>query len=159
LRHIIPRRNREVLAGDLFENFNQGHSGFGSGRQVLIAVLVGASRELSARWPQPCFAATGTVLLWPSAWIRIMRIPPIEHVWVWGVSLPWPVSGVYSIDLVELLRGLIVLPLVAILLVLTGSFGWARMLRALFISLVLSDRRVGSILVALGVPYLTTIHL
>ena len=114
---------------------------------------------MSARWPQPCFAATGTVLLWPSAWIRIMRIPPIEHVWVWGVSLPWPVSGVYSIDLVELLRGLIVLPLVAILLVLTGSFGWARMLRALFISLVLSDRRVGSILVALGVPYLTTIHL
>ena len=66
-----------------------------------------------------------------------MRIPPIEHVWVWGVSLPWPVSGVYSIGLVEFLHGLIVLPLVAILLILTGSFGWARMLRALFLSLVL----------------------
>ena len=137
LRHLIPRRNREVLAGDLFESFSQGHSASWFWRQVLTALLVGASRELSARWPQICFAAAGTALLWPSSWIRIMRIPPIEYVRVWGVGLPWPASGVYWIGLVELLRALLILPLVAVLLVLTGSFGWARMLRALFVSLVL----------------------
>ena len=63
LRHLIPRRNREALAGDLVESFSQRHSPSWFWRQVLIAILVGASRELSSRWPQICFAAAGTALL------------------------------------------------------------------------------------------------
>jgi hypothetical protein len=137
LRHLCPKDNQEALIGDLLESFREGRSDGWFWRQVLIAVLAGVSKVLRLHWPQICFAAAGTALLWRSSWIRIMRIPPIEQVRVWGIGLPWPVSGVYEIGLVELLRALIVLPLVTVLLVLTGSLGWARMARAMFISLVL----------------------
>lgn len=70
LRHLTPKRNRQVLAADLFESFSQGHSASWFWRQVFIAILVGASRELSARWPQICFAAAGTALLWRSPWMQ-----------------------------------------------------------------------------------------
>jgi hypothetical protein len=135
LWHLSPKKNREALAGDLFESFSQGHSASWFWRQVLIAVLVGASRELSAHLSQICFAGAGTALLWRSSWI--MRIPALEHLRLWGIGLPWPVSAVYNVGLVEILRAVMVLPIIAALLLLTGSFGWARMIRCLCISLVL----------------------
>jgi hypothetical protein len=135
LWHLSPKKNREALAGDLFESFSQGHSAGWFWRQVLIAVLVGASRELSARWLQICFAGAGMALLWGSSWIT--RNSALEHLRLWGIGLPWPVSAVYSVGLAEILRAVIVLPMFAVLLLVTGSFGWVRMIRALFISLVL----------------------
>ena len=89
LRHLCPKDNREVLIGDLLESFREGRSDGWFWHQVLIALLAGVSRRLRLHWPQICFAAAGTALLWRSSWIRIMRIPPIEHVRVWGIGLPW----------------------------------------------------------------------
>ena len=67
-----------------------------------------------------------------------MRSSGLEHLRLWSIGLAWPVSAVYNVGLVEILRACtMVLPIFAVLLLLTGSFGWARMIRALFISLVL----------------------
>jgi hypothetical protein len=53
------------------------------------------------------------------------------------MGLPWPVSVVYSVGLLETLRAMMVLPIFAVLLLLTGSFDWTRIIRAVFITVVL----------------------
>ena len=135
LQHFTPAAHREELAGDLLESFHEGRSSAWFWRQVLLAILAGPSRALCARWPQICFAFAGTALLSWHPWIA--RNPSVQHLERWGIGLPWPVSGIYQAGLAELLRVPLLLPILALLLLLTGSFGWSRVARALFTSLVL----------------------
>ena len=54
LRRICPKRNREAITGDLLERFREGRSDGWFWRQVLGAILVGASSQLRLHWTEIC---------------------------------------------------------------------------------------------------------
>lgn len=132
LRHLCPKENREVLIGDLLESFREGQSDGWFWRQVLIAILAGASKRLRLHWPQVCFAVAGTLVIQRESWI--FRMPTIERLWERGISLQWPLSTAYDLGFTAVLATLMLLPLLAILLLLGQTFSWHSLLRTLSIT-------------------------
>ncbi len=63
LRHLCPKGNDDALTGDLFERFGERQSDGWFWRQVLIAILVGVSKELRVHWPQICWNSVALVLI------------------------------------------------------------------------------------------------
>jgi hypothetical protein len=57
LRHCIPGRRNEALAGDLLEEFRAGRSIAWYWRQVLDAIVLGCTREILNRSSMAFFAA------------------------------------------------------------------------------------------------------
>ena len=49
LRSLYPQRHREALIRDLVERFRDGHSVSWFWRQVIVAILIGSSRQVT-RW-------------------------------------------------------------------------------------------------------------
>ena len=50
LEHLVPRGGNEALAGDLLEDYSQGRPASWYWRQVLVAIMLGFSKELRTRW-------------------------------------------------------------------------------------------------------------
>lgn len=142
LRHLVPPRHRETLAGDLFECFGKGMPARWFWRQSLVAVAAGAASELNLRRPQIYAALAGLALPWSSSWI--MRSAPLGWLQVWGVSLPWPLSVFYQFILLEILRAAMILLIFAALMLVTRRFNWTRAARATLV--VLGLLAIGDIL-------------
>jgi hypothetical protein len=130
LRRLCPKRNREAITGDLLERFREGHSDGWFWRQVLVAILVGASSQMRARCTEICFAAAGTASIWCLPWVRIFPIAAMITSMNWGARLQWLI-------VIETITALMVLPLFAALFRLRRTFGWANLLRAFFICAML----------------------
>lgn len=130
LRRLYPKRNREAITGDLLERFREGRSDGWFWRQVLVAILVGASSQLRLRETEICLAAAGTVLIWRVPWGWIFPIAAMTTSMSWGARLEWLI-------VMELVTALMVLPLFAVLFRLWRTFGWASLLRVFFISAML----------------------
>jgi len=126
LRHFLPRRNREAITGDLLERFREGRSAYWFWRQVLVAILVGASSQLRTQWTEICFAAAGTALIWGVPWGRIFPTAAMITSMNWGARLGWLI-------LIEATSALIALPLFAALFLLQRTFSWANLLRVSFV--------------------------
>jgi hypothetical protein len=135
LRHLCPKDNREVLIGDLLEGFRGGRSDSWFWRQVLVALLVGGSKELRLHWPQICFAVIGTLVIPLESWL--MRMPTIERLWARGISLQLPLSTAYDFGFQAALAALMLQPFLAVLLFLGRAFNWASLLRTFSISFLL----------------------
>lgn len=131
LRYLCPRRNREVLTGDLLERFREGRSNRWFWRQVIVAVLVGASSQCRLLWTEVWFAAAGTVLIWSTPWGRIFPIAAITN-----PSMNWRARFLWIIGL-EITTALMVLPLFALLFRRRRTFGWSNLRRAFVISAML----------------------
>jgi len=130
LRRLCPKRNREAITGDLLEKFREGRSGGWFWRQVLVAILVGASSQLRLRWMEICFAAAGTALIWRLPWGQIFPIGAMITSMNWGARLQWLI-------VIETITALMVLPFFAALFCLWRTFGWANLLRIFFICAML----------------------
>jgi hypothetical protein len=130
LRRLCPKRNREAITGDLLERFHEGRSDGWFWRQVLAAILVGASSQLKLRWTEICLAAAGTALIWCVPWGRIFPTTAMTTSMNWGARLQWLV-------VVEITTALMMLPLFAIVLRLWRTLGWANLLRVFFVCAML----------------------
>jgi hypothetical protein len=130
LRRLCPKRNREAITGDLLERFREGRSDGWFWRQVLVAILVGTSRQLRPRWTEICVAAAGTTLIWCLPWGRIFPIAAMIISMNWVARLQWLI-------VIEFITALMVLPLFAALFRLWRTFGWANLLRIFFICAML----------------------
>jgi hypothetical protein len=131
LRCLCPRRNREVLTGDLLERFREGRSNRWFWRQVVVAILVGASSQCRLLWMEICFAAAGTALIWCTPWGRIFPIAAMTN-----PSMNWRARFLWVI-VIEITTALMVLPLFAVLFRLWRTFGWSNLRRAFVISAML----------------------
>jgi hypothetical protein len=130
LRRLCPKRNREVITGDLLERFREGHSDGWFWRQVLVAILVGASGQLRLQRTEISMAAAGTALVWCCPWGRIFPIAAMITSMNWGARLQWLI-------LIEIMTALMVLPLFVVLFRVWRTFGWANLLRVFFICAML----------------------
>jgi uncharacterized membrane protein len=128
LRRLCPKRNREAITGDLLERFGEGRSTGWFWRQVLVAILVGASSQFRLLWTEICFAAAGTVLIWCIPWGRIFPIAAMTN-----PSMNWSARFLWFIA-IEITTALIVLPLFAVLFRQRRTFGWANMRQVFFVS-------------------------
>jgi hypothetical protein len=82
LEHLVPRGgNEQPLAGDLSEGYSQGRSAAWYWRQVLVAIMVGFSKELRARWVTLMFAVIVSGAL---PWKHIWHSSDFQFVIVWG---------------------------------------------------------------------------
>jgi hypothetical protein len=127
LRRLCPSRNREAITGDLLERLGEGRSGGWFWRQVLVAILVGASLQFRL-WTEICVAAAGTALIWCVPWRRVFPIDAMSSgLMSWGERFLW-------IGAIEITTTLVVLPLFVILFRLRGMFSGANLLRVFFIS-------------------------
>jgi hypothetical protein len=133
LRHLCPEDNREVLIGDLLESFREGQSDGWFWRQVLIALLAGVWKGLRLHWPQICFAFAGTLVIIVLEW-WIMLDSGHSRPWDGGISVQWPLSGVYEFGFRSLFVAVMLQPLLAILLRLSRTFSWHSLLRTFSIS-------------------------
>jgi hypothetical protein len=146
LRRLCPKRNRETITGDLIESFREGRSVGWFWRQVLVAILVGASSQARLHWTEICFAAAGTAL----TRIRWEKLIPISALTGWGVGLRWPLDApflalgmssgagiVYTLSVFEIATALMVLPLLAVFSYLWKTSGWLNLLRVYFICVTL----------------------
>ncbi len=138
LRHLGEKNNQEAIVGDLVEKFGQGRSARWLWREVLIAIGIGISKALLARWPEVCFALTGTALidLFFSP-LKIVRKPLIERMWAWGIGLRWPLSTIYDFGFTAFMGALMVLLLLIFFLFVKRALRWANILRTLLISFML----------------------
>jgi hypothetical protein len=125
LRRLCPKRHREVITGDLLERFREGHSDGWFWRQVLVAILVGASSGLRLHWTEIGLAVAGTALTWCIPWRAIFPIEGMITSMNWGARLQWLV-------LIEIVTALMVLPLFVVLFRVRRTFGWVNLLRVFF---------------------------
>lgn len=147
LRHLCSTKDQEVLTGDLLERFGEGESDGWFWRQVLIAIFVGAARELRVHRPQLLFSITGSAFLW--FWGgrflgRILESPTIAKVWDWRLDLEWPVSALYDLGFRSFVAVLLILPILAALLLLDREFRWVSLLRTLLLSIPLIAANVAA---------------
>jgi hypothetical protein len=140
LRHLCSNQDQEALAGDLLERFAEGESQGWFWRQVLWAILVGASRECRIHWIQIAFPIIGAPALWfwgGRSVGAVLGNPIGGRAWDWGLTLQWPMSAVYDYFFRSLIVALMIQPLLAVLLLLDHAFEWVRLLRTLVISIPL----------------------
>lgn len=130
LRRLCPKRNREANTGDLLERFCEGHSDGWFWRQVLVAIVIGASSELRLRWTEICLAAAGLALIWCIPWGLIFPISAMTTSMDWPARLQWLV-------VIEIVTALAVLPLFAVLFRIWMTFRWANLLGVFFIRAML----------------------
>lgn len=109
LRRLYPKRNREAITGDLVERLHEGRSESWFWRQVLVAILAGASGQLRPSWAEICVAATGTASTWFTPWGRIFPTTAMCTSMNWSDRWPWLLA-------IEITTALMVLPLFAVLL-------------------------------------------
>lgn len=139
LEHLTPGPEKEILAGDLLEQFRAGRSAGWYWRQVLAAVGIGLMREVRVERSLIAFA-----LLWnapiPVLWLYFLRSEShsdfIGRLW----SLPWPWSTISATivtlmpDLAYLWTGMLLCLLLRFLL--TGRRQLPRIARGLWVSVV-----------------------
>jgi hypothetical protein len=96
LEHLLPGNKNDPLVGDLLEAFKHRRSKAWFWRQVLIAIMVGFSKELRSRW-----AAVGCSDVWTVAvsvsWVHLKPSSSYQALLGWGVGHVWPQSLVYVI--------------------------------------------------------------
>jgi hypothetical protein len=130
LWRLYRKRNREAIAGDLIERFREGRSKGWFWRQVLVAILVGASSQLRMLWTEICLAVAGTALIWIFPWWQVFPGEALTTSTNWGIRLAWLIG-------IEIVTALIVLPLFAVLFRVRRTFSWANLLRVFCVSTVL----------------------
>jgi hypothetical protein len=130
LRRLYPKRNREAITGDLLERFGEGRSGGWFWRQVLVAILVGASSQLRLRATEVSIAAAGTALIWCVPWGRIFPIAAMTRSMNWGARWRWLI-------VIEIVTAGMVLPLFAVLFRRWRILGWTNLLQVFFICTML----------------------
>jgi len=119
LEHLLPRGGNEPLAGDLSEGYSQGRSAAWYWRQVLVAIMVGFSKELRARWVTLMFAAiVSSALPWKPIW----HSSEFQFVIVWGTRLPWPASFFFSVVFLSVFEAVVLLVAVSAYLRAIRSF-------------------------------------
>jgi len=131
LQYLCPRTNREILIGDLLERFREGRSNRWFWRQVIVAVLVGASSRRRLFWTEICFAATGTGLIWCTPWGRVFPIAAMSN-----PSMNWMARFLW-IAALEITTALLILPLFAVFFRFRRTLGWSTLRRAFVISAIL----------------------
>jgi len=94
LEHFALGRDREVLAGDLLEEFQRRRSVAWYWRQVLWAIVVGLSKRLRAEW-----AEIGFALVWTWVVFTVGGLLPRSMV-IWAFSHRWPESRIYLIGVI-----------------------------------------------------------
>src|ERR1039458_8238022 len=70
LEHLVPGPRNDALAGDLLEDFRCGRSKTWYWRQVLVAIVLGVSRETRIHLGLMFFAASWAMLA--PAWLRLL---------------------------------------------------------------------------------------
>jgi hypothetical protein len=70
LEHLVPGPRNDALAGDLLEDFRCGRSKTWYWRQVLVAIVLGVSRESRIHLGLMFFAASWAMLA--PAWLRLL---------------------------------------------------------------------------------------
>lgn len=134
LEHLVLATDKDVLAGDLLEEFEYRHSVGWYWRQVLIAVFVGFSKELSRQW-----RAAGFAVVWTVASVIALRLwyrsPPFHSMFGSALRHDWPQSGVLTTTL-QLSPQILMWWLgLGLYLVMMHSFSAARFARGLKVSL------------------------
>ncbi|HXN24406.1 MAG TPA: hypothetical protein VOA41_16825 [Candidatus Dormibacteraeota bacterium] len=141
LEHLVPGGKNEALAGDLLEDFRRRGSVAWYWRQVIMAILVGFSKELRTRWIGIVFA-----IIYSSAipWKQIGQNLEIQSLLLLGLRLAWPVSLIYQIGFLTLLDAVALLAALIMYLGATRSLNLPRFLRGLLVAiLVLSLGNIG----------------
>jgi hypothetical protein len=153
LEHLVPCGENEALAGDLLEDYSQGRSAAWYWRQVVVAIMVGFSRELRARWLTIMFAV---VVSGGVPWSQIWHNSEFHFLVVWGFGLPWPVSLFFSIAFLSAFEAVILLVALSVYLVATRSFNLRSFLKGLLVALlVLGLGNIGvTVLWVLQLPHL-----
>jgi len=132
LRHACPSTDKEALTGDLVEKFLRGRSQGWFWRQVLIAIAVGVLTGIRRHWPHFSYAIAGTVMpLFLGK--TVYRAMFLVHWW----AMPWPLSMTVHELSPAFLLALAALPVLAIALLIDGTFRWISLLRTGMINLVL----------------------
>jgi len=134
LEHLVLATDKDVLAGDLLEEFEDRRSVGWYWRQVLIAVFVGFSKELSRQW-----RAAGFAVVWTLASVIALRLwyqSPLFHS-MFGSALrhDWPESGVLTTALQFSPQILIFWLGLGLYLVMMHCFSATRFARGLIVSL------------------------
>ncbi len=131
VEHMIPGDNNEALAGDLLEQFREGRSVAWYWRQVIVAILVGCSKELPI-----LSTAIGVTVVWISILSQLYgqnwHVAQAEASIFWATRHGWTLSDTYyRIGSLVALNGLPVVLTVGIYLSLTKMFSLRRFLRGL----------------------------
>jgi hypothetical protein len=150
LEHLMPGGNDDALAGDLLEAYSQGRSAGWYWRQVLVAIMVGFSKELRMRWITIIFAVTvcGAV-----PWQQLWYSSRFQSIIVWGIKLPWPASLLYAIAFLVAFQAVILLVALSIYIGATKSVSLRNFLKGLSMALLILS--LGTI----GVMFLSVLQL
>jgi hypothetical protein len=130
LEHLLPRGENEALAGDLLEDYSQGRSAAWYWRQVLIAILLGFSKDLRSRWITIMFAVVVSDAL---PWKQIWHISEFQSLLVWGIRLAWPASLIFSIAFLSAFEAVVLLVALSAYLGATRSFNLHSFLKGLLV--------------------------
>jgi len=132
LEHLLPGDESDALVGDLLEAFSQRRSTVWYWRQVLIAIMVGFSKELRSQW-----VAVGCSVVWAVAvymsWPHIKLSPPFQALLGWGVVHDWPQSLVYVTAIYLATEIAFVWAGISVYLVIIRSFELRSYARGLFV--------------------------
>ncbi len=93
LERLAARENREALAGDLSEQFNQGRSVAWYWRQVLAAIFVGFANQLCSQWVAVSLSGLCTGIFMALAiHAPVWSVPLLSSFHGWALRLDWPLS-------------------------------------------------------------------
>jgi len=98
LEHLALGTDTDALAGDLLEELEHRRSAGWYWRQVLMAIFVGFSKEVSSQW-----RAAGFALVWTIASIIALRVlhqsTQFRSMFGWALRHDWPESGVLTMSM------------------------------------------------------------
>jgi len=135
LRHAYQGDHKEALAGDLVERFCAGETRAWLWRQVFLACVVSALGSVRRRWPLFCYAIAGTVAV-GFDYPFYSYLDPLRASLHWS-DLPWPLSQ-FVLELgIPALVSFLTLFVLAIGLMIAGSFRWSSLLRTWMANLIL----------------------
>jgi hypothetical protein len=135
LEHLIPGGRTKELAGDLLEQFSQGRSVAWYWRQVFVALLVGLSKELLILWVAVGVTTLSTYVLFQS-WGRVVITPVFEAIVRPGMTLPWPLSLIYTVGCFSMMSLLPLMMALSLYLGLTKGFSLRGFSRGLLVGML-----------------------
>jgi len=131
---LVLGSDKDALAGDLLEEFGHRCSAGWYWRQVLMAMFVGFSKELSRQW-----RAAGFALVWTIASVVASRVlhqsTQFRSMFRWALTHDWPESCVLSMSMDISPQILMWWLGLGLYLVMMRSFSATRFARGLIISL------------------------
>jgi len=130
VEHLVPGDKREALSGDLLEQFNQGRSAAWYWRQVLLAILVGLSKELLILWVA-LGATTLSTWVFLQPWGHSAVAAGFQAIMRPGMTLAWPLSLIYTAGCFAVINALPVVAVLSLYLGLRRRLALRRFLRGL----------------------------